>query len=106
MNKQWIAALSLLFSGAAAQGAGLSAHKIDIVEKPVTVNGVTTKARLFDGRLPGPTIRAREGQDLEATFCNKMTVPTSVHWHGARLPNDQDGVPGITTPEIEPGACL
>ncbi|HEY8189237.1 MAG TPA: multicopper oxidase domain-containing protein, partial [Micavibrio sp.] len=107
MDKRWIIALSLLFSGAAAQAAaGVSAHKIDIIEKPVKINGMTTMARLFNGQLPGPLIRAREGEQLNATFCNKMTVPTSVHWHGARLPNSQDGVPGITTPEIQPGACL
>lgn len=107
MNKRWIVALSLLFSGVAAQAASdVSVHKINIVEKPVKINGVTTKARTFNGQLPGPMIRATEGQTLKATFCNKMSEPTSVHWHGARLPNSQDGVPGITTPEIQPGKCL
>lgn len=109
MDKHWIVALSFLFAAAATTAqadSGTSVHKIDIVEKPITINGTTTEARLFDGQLPGPMIRAKEGQTLNATFCNKMGEPTSVHWHGARLPNNQDGVPGITTPEIQPGKCL
>lgn len=34
---------------------------------------------------------------------NHLRVPTSIHWHGLRLPADQDGVPGLTYRGIMPG---
>ena len=49
------------------------------------------------GMIPAPTIEATEGDILKVTFHNKMDVDTSIHWHGILLPNDQDGVPYVTT---------
>lgn len=56
----------------------------------------------FNNQIPGPTLEAIVGDILEVTVNNKTDVDTSVHWHGVLLPNNQDGVPYLTTPPIGP----
>jgi FtsP/CotA-like multicopper oxidase with cupredoxin domain len=68
-----------------------------------TSPGNTQTAYAFNGTIPGPVIRVNEGDRLRIVVTNDLPVPTSVHWHGMVLPNDQDGVPGITQPLIQPG---
>lgn len=65
--------------------------------------GVTTRAVTFSGTVPGPTIRVTEGDSVEIVVKNTLGESTSVHWHGLHVPNDQDGVAGVTQPAIEPG---
>ena len=69
-----------------------------------TTPGNTQTAYAFNGTIPGPVIRVNEGDRLRIVVTNALPVPTSVHWHGMILPNDQDGVPGITQPLIQPGS--
>lgn len=57
----------------------------------------------YNGRTPGPTIEAFEGDRVRIYVTNRLPAPTSVHWHGILLPNGMDGVSGITQPRIEPG---
>ena len=65
--------------------------------------GVTTAAVTFNGTVPGPEIRVTEGDALEIVVKNDLSEPTSVHWHGLHVPNDQDGVAGVTQNPIAPG---
>jgi len=65
--------------------------------------GVTTTAVTFNGTVPGPTIRATEGDTVEIAVTNALLEPTSVHWHGVHVPNDQDGVSGVNQDPIKPG---
>lgn len=65
--------------------------------------GVVTTAVTFNGTVPGPTIRVTEGDTVEIVVTNKLREATSIHWHGLHVPNDQDGVGGITQPMIESG---
>ena len=65
--------------------------------------GVTADAITFNGTVPGPTIRVTEGDTVEIEVTNKLDVSTSIHWHGLHVPNDQDGVAGITQDPIAPG---
>ncbi|MEK6720063.1 MAG: copper oxidase [Chloroflexota bacterium] len=65
--------------------------------------GVVTTAMTFNGTVPGPTIRVTEGDTVEVAVTNALDEPTSIHWHGLHVPNDQDGVGGITQPMIESG---
>jgi len=62
-----------------------------------------TKVWGFDGQVPGTPIRISRGQSIDATINNALEVPTTVHWHGIRLPNAMDGVAGLTQPAIQPG---
>ncbi|MEM9765420.1 MAG: multicopper oxidase family protein [Pseudomonadota bacterium] len=57
----------------------------------------------YDGMLPGPVIRLPRGARLERELVNALEVPTTVHWHGIRLPIAMDGVPGISHPAVKPG---
>ncbi len=62
------------------------------------------RAITVNGGIPGPTIRFKVGDTARIRVHNKLKKEsTSIHWHGLLLPNAQDGVPGVTTPPIEPG---
>ncbi|MGD9724331.1 MAG: multicopper oxidase family protein [Pirellulales bacterium] len=57
----------------------------------------------YNGQVPGPMLRVRLGETIRAVFTNKLPQPTTVHWHGVRLPNAMDGVPGVTQSPVAPG---
>ena len=57
----------------------------------------------YDGRVPGPEIRLRQGDRVEIEVTNELAQPTTVHWHGLRIANAMDGVPELTQPPIRPG---
>ena len=65
--------------------------------------GNVRQAFAYNGTVPGPVIRINEGDTVRFIVQNDLPESTSLHWHGMDLPNDQDGVPGLTQPEIEPG---
>jgi FtsP/CotA-like multicopper oxidase with cupredoxin domain len=57
----------------------------------------------YNGQVPGPTLRVRFGDTLRVVFTNNLPQPTTIHWHGVRVPNTMDGVPGVTQAPIAPG---
>ncbi len=57
----------------------------------------------YGGTVPGPVLRARQGDRLRVVVDNRLPVETTVHWHGIRLPNAMDGVPHVTQPPIAAG---
>ncbi|HYV49163.1 MAG TPA: copper oxidase [Myxococcaceae bacterium] len=65
--------------------------------------GMTINAWGYNGRTPGPTIEAVEGDRVRILVTNKLPEPTSVHWHGVLLPSGMDGVSGLNQPKIQPG---
>ncbi len=65
--------------------------------------GKTIKAMAYNGRVPGPEIRAREGERLRVVLKNSLGEPTTIHWHGVDVPNSMDGVPGVTQKPVQPG---
>ncbi len=67
------------------------------------VPGVTTQAVAVNRTVPGPTIRVTEGDAVVVNVRNQLTEPTSIHWHGVHVPNDQDGVSGVTQDPIPAG---
>lgn len=54
-----------------------------------------TKVWTFNNQIPGVPLRVVRGDPLAVTLTNNLEVPTSVHWHGIRLPNAMDGVAGL-----------
>lgn len=62
-----------------------------------------TQLWCFNEQFPGPEIRIRQGDRLRVRFINQLPQPSSIHWHGIRLPNDMDGVPGLTQDPVPPG---
>ena len=71
-----------------------------------TEPGKKFPAMAYNGQVPGPVIRATEGDKVRINVKNNMKESTSVHWHGLRLPNKQDGVPFLTQDPITPGATF
>jgi hypothetical protein len=65
--------------------------------------GMVVKAWGYNGRTPGPTIEAVEGDRVRIYVTNKLPEPTAVHWHGVLLPSGMDGVAGLSQPAIPPG---
>ncbi|WP_183905358.1 multicopper oxidase family protein [Rhizobium sp. BK008] len=57
----------------------------------------------YDGTVPGPLVRLRQGEPARLIVDNRLDQDTTVHWHGIRLPNAMDGVPGLTQPPIRSG---
>ncbi len=77
----------------------LEARIADVEFRP----GVKTRAWTYDGGVPGPTIRAKVGDELVVHFKNSLPEATTVHWHGVRVPNAMDGA-GF--PSIPAGATF
>jgi plastocyanin len=65
--------------------------------------GETVRAWGYNGQLPGPEIRVREGDTLRVILKNDLPVPTTVHWHGVVLPPNMDGPAGLNQAPVAPG---
>lgn len=61
-----------------------------------------TMAWTYNGVVPGPLIRKRQGDRLRVRVHNRLAQPTTVHFHGVRMPNAMDGVPFVTQDPIAP----
>ena len=60
-------------------------------------------AYAYNGQVPGPLIRVQPGDRIRVRVKNDLPNATTVHWHGLVLPIEQDGVPEISQPPIQPG---
>jgi FtsP/CotA-like multicopper oxidase with cupredoxin domain len=60
-------------------------------------------AYAVNGQVPGPRLRVTQGDRIRVTVHNRLSEPTSIHWHGMILPNPMDGAAEVTQPPIEPG---
>lgn len=67
--------------------------------------GFTNKVFAFNGQVPGPLIHVKEGDDLTIHVTNNTTLAHTIHWHGVNQTGtwQNDGVPAVTQPQIEPG---
>ncbi len=65
--------------------------------------GVRREAWTYNGTVPGPVIRVTEGDKVRVILHNQLPESTTMHFHGMRIPNDQDGVPFLTQQPIKPG---
>lgn len=67
-------------------------------------SGATVDAWTFNGQVPGPELRVREGELVEVTLVNRLpAAPVTIHWHGVDVPNGEDGVAGVTQDAVRPG---
>ncbi len=71
-----------------------------------TEPGKKVEAWAYNGQVPGPQIRVREGDKVRLILHNKLPESTAVHFHGVELPNNMDGVPFITQPPVKPGTSF
>ena len=92
----------------AATGAGApllsgSDFALEIGPVPVNITGRPRMAIGVNGQVPAPILRWREGDTVTLAVTNRLSEPTSIHWHGIRTPTHMDGVPGLSFNGIAPG---
>lgn len=56
--------------------------------------GKVVRAMAYNGRVPGPELRVREGERIRIRLTNRLAEPTTIHWHGVDVPNAMDGCRG------------
>ena len=81
-------------------------YELTIAQEKITIDAATAEGMTINGGIPGPTLRFREGDTARIQVHNRMSVPTSIHWHGILVPPDMDGVPYISFPPIQPGTTF
>lgn len=120
-RRQWLATATTIGAGA-AMGAGfrtggrgreaLAADSVRTIQLEARETrwelapGRTVRAFTYNGQVPGPEIRAREGERLRIVLKNALSEPTTIHWHGVDVPNAMDGVPEITQQPVPPGGTF
>lgn len=67
------------------------------------IAGKSTEVWTYNGSVSGPEIRVKRGDRVIVHFTNSLPEPTTIHWHGLRIPNGMDGVPSVSQPEVQPG---
>ena len=105
-------------SGPPAKTAGLGGQRLEpAVENGVKVFELTAKvvqwevapgkryeAWTYNGVVPGPQLRVKQGETVKVRLKNTLPQSTSIHWHGVELSdNKQDGVTFVTQDPIRPG---
>lgn len=91
--------------GPATPSPGQNVVEKSLVAKPATIDlgGPKVATWAYGDTVPGPLIRAKAGDFLRLTLDNQLPADTSIHWHGIRLRNAADGVPGMTQDPVKPG---
>lgn len=85
------AAETQIFDGAATRTLGY---------EPQLISGDPSRVAPITGSYLGPIIRARTGDRLRIRLQNDLSEATIIHWHGMRVPANQDGHP---TAAVGPG---
>ncbi|MBS0123494.1 multicopper oxidase family protein [Thetidibacter halocola] len=101
---------SVLMTGAAALvlpkvalAAPLVLRAEPVVAQILPEGDGTTAMLGFNGTTPGPELRLKQGAELAVRFENRMGDVSAIHWHGIRIENAMDGVPGMTQPPVGDG---
>lgn len=100
MSKQ----LTLAYPASAPPVA--AARSFELIAAPTSVqqlDGRLLDVWAYNDQVPGPILRVRLGESVEVKLHNRLPQPTTIHWHGVRVPNAMDGVPGVTQDAISPG---
>ncbi len=100
-------AAGAVFAAGPSVTATEGSAKLELNAAPAKTNIVggdypDTMAWTYNGVVPGPLIRKRQGDRLRVRVYNGLLQPTTVHFHGVRMPNAMDGVPFVTQAPIEP----
>jgi len=77
--------------------------QLEIAAAPINITGRQRTATAVNGSVPAPILRWREGDTVTLAVTNRLSEPSSIHWHGILVPNPMDGVPGLTFAGIPPG---
>ncbi|APX13010.1 multicopper oxidase family protein [Tateyamaria omphalii] len=97
------AAMGLLPRSAASASPTYRLRAEDVTGQILPLGDGATRMLGFNGSMPGPELRVRQGERVRVDVENGLDEGTAVHWHGIRLENSMDGVPALTQTIIEPG---
>ena len=93
--------------GGSSSPAGAPAGPVDLtiraMRSEVEIGGRRAATWTYGGALPGREVRLTQGKPVRIKLINDLPEPTSIHWHGIRLRNEADGVPGFTQDAVKPG---
>jgi CopA family copper-resistance protein len=81
-------------------------YDLTIAQQEINITGKPAQGMVINGGIPGPTLYFKEGDFARIRVHNRMSVDTSIHWHGVLVPPGMDGVPYISFRPIEPGAAF
>ena len=99
----WAAPADPAIAGDAGAVLTGTEFNLEIGALAVNFTGQPGIATTVNGRLPAPLLRWREGDTITLRVSNRLSSPSSIHWHGIILPADMDGVPGLSFDGIGPG---
>jgi len=77
--------------------------ELTIAPVALEIAGRPVRMLAYNGSIPGPTLRVRQGSEIVVHVSNQADVEATVHWHGLRLENRYDGVPHDTQKPIPVG---
>lgn len=80
---------------------GLEARPGEI--KVLPGEGGKTACLTYEGTVPGPLLRVRQGEEVRLRLVNGLAQPTTLHWHGLRGQNGVDGVGDLTQKPVAAG---
>ena len=87
-----------------ARPAGKADHTLRIAPCALDIGkGITVKTLAYNGQVPGPLLRLREGVPVAIDVTNAATDPDIVHWHGLAIDSLNDGAMEEGSPMISPG---
>ncbi|MBA2875203.1 multicopper oxidase family protein [Thermaerobacillus caldiproteolyticus] len=81
-------------------------NEFTIVAKEATHQlnrNVTLPVYTYNGSVPGTEIRVKQGEHVKIHLKNELKEPVTIHWHGYPVPNNMDGIPGVTMNAVQPG---
>jgi FtsP/CotA-like multicopper oxidase with cupredoxin domain len=84
-------------------GVKVFALETSVIRWPI-LPGTFVNAYAFNGQVPGPTLRFRQGDRVRIDVTNRLPESTTVHWHGLVLPNVMDGAAKVTQDPIARGS--
>jgi FtsP/CotA-like multicopper oxidase with cupredoxin domain len=87
-----------------ADGSLLREYELFAVDRDVEIApGIFFPAWTYNGQVPGPTIRATEGDRVRVTFRNQGSHPHTIHFHGWHASAMDGSLPGQ---DVAPGATF
>ncbi len=90
-----------------APSGQIAAHEFELLAQEFdweVSTGTVVRAWGYNGQVPGPELRVREGDEVRVRLRNELSVPTTIHWHGVNVHPSMDGVAGLSQAAVEPGA--
>ena len=88
------AALPRFANAQSAMALSAATRVLDVDGRAATVFGLEA--------LSGQGLVLDPGQRFRVDLANRLDVPTLIHWHGQIPPNEQDGVPDVPRPMLQP----